>query len=158
MTYLSQSHAAALEAARAAGKKIVLVTGVFDVLHRLHKLFLEKAKVAGDFLVVGLESDVRVTAMKGVGRPINSQTVRQRNLASLQLADIVFVLPEQFGKPADHEALIAYLKPAVLAVSSHTKHLEAKSAILQKHGGQVIVVLEHDPSVSTTQLLGARKA
>ena len=155
MTYFSDSQGAALEAARAAGKKIVLVTGVFDVLHPLHKLFLEKAKAAGDFLVVGLESDVRVTAMKGIGRPINPQSVRQSNLASLQLADIVFILPEQFATPADREALIADIKPAVLAVSSHTKHLEAKSAILQKHGGQVIVVLEHDPSISTTQLLGS---
>ena len=155
MSYFSDSQVVALETARAAGKKIVLVTGVFDVLHPLHKLFLEKAKAAGDFLVVGLESDLRVTAMKGQGRPINLQAVRQSNLADLQLADIVFILPEQFGKPADHEALIANLKPAVLAVSSHTKHLEAKSAILQKHGGQVIVVLEHDPSISTTQLLGS---
>ncbi len=152
--YFSESQAAALAQARAAGKKIVLVTGVFDILHQLHRLFLEKAKAAGDFLVVGLESDLRVTAMKGKGRPINSQAIRQQKLEALNLADIVFILPEQFAGPTDHEALIAHIKPAVLAVSSHTKHLEAKSKILQKHGGQVIVVLEHDPSVSTTKLLG----
>jgi rfaE bifunctional protein nucleotidyltransferase chain/domain len=152
--YFSESQAAALAKAHTAGKKIVLVTGVFDILHQLHRLFLEKAKAAGDFLVVGLESDLRVTAMKGKGRPINPELVRQKNVTALNLADIVFILPEQFAGPVDHEALIAAIRPAVLAVSSHTKHLESKSKILQKHGGQVIVVLEHDPSVSTTKLLG----
>lgn len=153
MQYLSSSQAAALAEAHATGKKIVLATGVFDVLHRMHLEFLQKAKAAGDFLLVGLESDARVRVMKGAGRPINSQAVRQKNLSELHLADCVFILPEQFAGPADHEALIATLKPAVLAVSSHTKHLEAKRRILQKYDGQVIVVLAHDPSISTTQLL-----
>src|SRR3990172_12032671 len=58
---------------RSLGKKIVLVTGVFDLLHDEHRNFLKVAKKAGDFLIVGLESDTRVRALKGVGRPVHDQ-------------------------------------------------------------------------------------
>ncbi len=153
MSYLSPSQQQQLEQAQQRQQKVILATGVFDVLHHKHAEFLRKARAAGDFLIVGLESDVRVTAMKGPDRPINPAAKRQENLEKLGIADVVFVLPEQFAGPADHEALIAFIKPTALAVSSHTKHLEAKSQILQKYGGTVIVVLEHDPTISTTQMV-----
>lgn len=137
--------------------KRVLVTGVFDILHQEHQLFLEKAKALGGELWVGLESDTRVKQIKGPDRPINNQDVRQQNLEALGIADHVFILPEQFSQPADHERLIAELKPDVLAVSSHTDHLDKKQALLAKFGGQVVIVHQHNPAVSTTQLLSAHK-
>jgi D-beta-D-heptose 7-phosphate kinase/D-beta-D-heptose 1-phosphate adenosyltransferase len=84
----------------------VLVTGVFDLLHEEHILFLKKAKALGDYLVVGIESDVRVKQMKGEGRPVNSQSIRVENLKSLNIIDEVFVLPQEFSKPSDHTTLI----------------------------------------------------
>ncbi len=142
-----------LAAARSQNQKVVLATGVFDVLHSEHRAFLQAAKELGDFLVVGIESDVRVKKLKGPDRPINPQAQRVANLQTLAIADAIFILPEQFSQPADHEALIVAIKPAYLAVSAHTAHLEAKTAILAKVGGQVIVVRKHNQSISTTQLL-----
>lgn len=143
-----------LQLVRDQHQKIVLVTGVFDVLHQEHHNFLEKAKAVGDVLIVGLESDVRVRQMKGESRPIFSQEVRRQHLAEWELADLIFILPEHFGTPADHEKLISDIKPNVLAVSSHSPHLEAKQRILAKYGGEVRVVYQHNPELSSTILIG----
>lgn len=132
--------------------KKVLVTGVFDVLHTEHKTFLEKAKELG-YLIVGVESDVRVTAMKGQGRPIHSQQERVKNLEALGVADEVFILPEEFFLPEHHRSLIQSIEPDYLAVSSHTKHIDKKQKIMSECGGSVVIVHEHNPEVSTTLLL-----
>ncbi len=134
-------------------KNIVLATGVFDILHQEHTNFLKNAKAIGDYLIVGVESDVRVRQMKGEGRPVNSQVVRVKNLLHLNIADEVFVLPEQFSKPEDHKALIQKIKPRYLAVSSHSQHLDKKQAILKEFGGEVVIVHEHNPEISTTKIL-----
>ena len=142
-----------LEKLRVAGKTIVLVTGVFDILHAQHIIFLEKARAIGDVLLVGIESDARVTKMKGAGRPINTADKRRQALQKLPSVTNVFVLPEDFNKPQDHIRLIETIRPSFLAVSSHTAHLDKKRAILEAVGGRVVVVHEHEPSISTTKLL-----
>lgn len=138
-------------------KKIVLVTGVFDVLHLEHKQFLINAKTYGSILIVGIESDTRVRQLKGENRPINSQKVRKKNLLKWKIADEVFVLPEKFSTPQDHETLIKKIKPAVLAVSSHTPNLDKKRAILQKYGARVIVVHKHNSKISSTKIIEKKK-
>lgn len=132
-------------------KKVVLVTGVFDVLHQEHRIFLQKARQQGEQLIIGIESDVRVRKMKGVGRPINSQKNRVENLLKLQITNDIFILPEQFDKPEDHEALISSIKPNILAVSSHTMHLEEKKKIVEKYGGKVMIVHQQNPLHSSTK-------
>ncbi len=62
--------------ARKRGLKIVLVTGVFDLLHQEHVIFLAKAKSGGDLLIVAIESDMRVKKIKGNDRPIQGQADR----------------------------------------------------------------------------------
>ncbi len=137
----------------------VLATGVFDVLHEEHKLFLSKsaelARRYNLYLVVGVESDVRVRAMKGRGRPINSQLLRRQKLQDLGIADAVFVLPEKFDVPDDRRALLRALAPKYLALSAHTAHREAKSAMMAEIGGEAVVVHEHNPAVSTTLLVSS---
>jgi rfaE bifunctional protein nucleotidyltransferase chain/domain len=145
-----------LEKCRVGHKKIVLATGVFDILHQEHLLFLEKAKKTGDVLIVGLESDVRVKIMKGEGRPINSQAKRKTILEEQKIADLVFILPEEFCTPQDHDDLIRIIHPDILAVSSHTSHLDKKRAIVEKYGGELRVVHQHNPSISTTLILQQR--
>jgi glycerol-3-phosphate cytidylyltransferase len=134
------------------GKVITLVTGVFDLFHQEHLHFLQKAKELGDILIVGIESDVRVRKMKGEGRPIQNQETRLATIQNLPFVDIAFILPEDFSKPADHDQLIKEIHPAYLAVSSHTAHQKEKQAILAKYGGEVKVVLDQNPAVSTTLL------
>lgn len=142
-----------IKKAKQEGKAIVLATGVFDLLHIEHLNFLQKAKKAGDILIVGLESDTRVKIIKGEERPINNQIVRQKNISLLPYVDFCFILPDVFSSPEDHNRLIDAIKPNILAVSSHTKHLEAKNTILNKHGGKVQIVHDHNPNISTTQIL-----
>lgn len=134
-------------------QKKVLVTGVFDILHSEHIAFLKKAKALGSYLIVGLESDARVTQMKGPDRPVNPQNIRKQNLEDLDIADEVFILPEQFSNPEDHKKLIRKIKPDFLAVSSHTKYLDRKQTILNEFGGKVVIVHEYNPEVSTTKTL-----
>lgn len=131
----------------------VLVTGVFDVLHQEHLVFLERARALGEQLVVGIESDVRVQQLKGMARPVNSQAVRQENLEKLGVADEAFVLPEAFDTADDHRKLLASLRPDIIAVSSHTPHLAEKQQLMQEIGGRVEIVHQHNPAVSSTILL-----
>lgn len=134
----------------------VLVTGVFDVLHHEHINFLKKARELGDDLVIGIESDVRVRHIKGEGRPINNQKKRAKALENLGLASEVVILPEKFSKPEDHLAFIKSVEPDILAVSSHTAHLDKKKKIMDLVGGKLEIVYEHNPNVSTTHLLQSK--
>lgn len=142
-----------LTTVRENGEKIVLATGVFDVLHQEHIFFLQKAKKLGGFLVVGLESDIRVQKMKGQNRPVFSQKERKTQLEALGIADAVFILPEIFDLPEHHSQLIRDISPDFFAVSEQTPHLEEKKKVLQAHGSRLVVVHEHNPSISTTQIL-----
>ena len=128
-------------------------TGVFDVLHDEHRNFLQAAKKAGDLLIVGLEPDARVKLLKGEGRPVNGIENRLKNLDDWQIADALFVLPEDFGRKEHQESLIARLKPAILAVSSHTLHQDRKAAVMEKYGGELRVVHRHNPAVSSTKII-----
>lgn len=149
------SIAAYTQAKKKAGKKIVFVTGVFDLLHQEHKIFLEKAHNLGDVLIVGLESDVRVRAMKGPERPIQSQSIRRDSVSTLNFVDLAFILPQAFYLPDHHRALIRALKPDFLAVSSHSPHQGKKQQILNEFGGTLQIVHEHNPDVSTTKQISS---
>lgn len=145
-----------IETARQNGLKIILVTGVFDILHQEHLAFLEKAKALG-YLFVAIESDPRVRQIKGDGRPVNSAEKRQHNLEATGIMDQVVILPESFGAPEVRQQFLDELKPNVLAVSSHTAHLDKKRAMMEAIGGTLEIVHQHNPNVSTTQLLMAQK-
>jgi cytidyltransferase-like protein len=133
------------------GKTVVLVTGVFDLFHEEHRKFLEKAKGVGNILVVGVESDLRVRQLKGENRPIWNQDKRVSTIEEAGIANAAFVLPEQFSKPVDHERLIESIRPDFLAVSSHTQHQAEKQRIMEQFGGQLVIVHELNPAVSTSQ-------
>jgi rfaE bifunctional protein nucleotidyltransferase chain/domain len=138
---------------RQQGKTLVLATGVFDVLHQEHVLFLQKAKQVGDVLVVGVEANQRVKQLKGQARPIHSEEARRQQLEGLHIADMVFILPDAFNTEAEYRAFTHHLKPDILAVSSHTNFQELKQKLMQEVGGELRVVHEHNPAISTTILL-----
>lgn len=91
------------------GKKIVFTNGCFDILHAGHVIFLEKAKNFGDLLILGLNSDRSVQALKGKGRPINNQDDRAYILAALEVVDYVVI----FDDDTPYE-LIKLIKPHTL--------------------------------------------
>lgn len=138
--------------ARDEMKRIVFVSGVFDLYHQEHQSFLEHARSIGNFLVVGIESDLRVKNMKGPERPFDGQRERCRAVISSGVVDQAEILPENFSRPEHHRALIGLLRPDFIAVSSHSPYQEAKSAIAAEFGGKLKVVYDHNPDVSTTKL------
>ncbi len=79
---------------RAAGKKVVFTNGCFDMIHRGHIHHLREARLAGDVLIVGLNSDESVTRVKGQGRPILGIEDRLSVLTSLPFVDYVVVFEE----------------------------------------------------------------
>ena len=91
------------------GEKIVFTNGCFDLLHVGHICYLEKAKSYGDILIVGINSDKSVKAIKGKDRPINVESDRAYILASIEVVDYVVIFHE--NTPYD---LIKVIKPHTL--------------------------------------------
>ncbi len=141
----------AVEQAKKDLRRIVFVSGVFDLFHEEHQRFLAKAREVGNFLVVGIESDDRVRRTKGPDRPYDPQAQRLAAVLASGLVDAAAILPERFDTPAHHRALISLLRPHILAVSSHSPHQTAKAAILREFGGKLVVVHQHNPAISTTK-------
>jgi rfaE bifunctional protein nucleotidyltransferase chain/domain len=140
--------------AKTAGKKIVITSGVFDLLHEAHKEYLHKAKEAGDYLIVLLESDIRTKEMKGDERPIWNQDKRREEIKKLGFVDDVLILPPEFKNPLRYEEIVILLAPDIYAESSNSIALDHKTKMMQKYGGEVKIVLEEIPDISTTKMLG----
>jgi rfaE bifunctional protein nucleotidyltransferase chain/domain len=79
---------------RAAGRRVVLTNGCFDILHAGHIALLEAARREGELLVVALNSDASVTRLKGAGRPLLPEAERAEILLALESVDRVVVYEE----------------------------------------------------------------
>ena len=80
--------------ARRAGKKIVTTNGCFDVLHVGHIRYLQQAKRQGDILIVAVNSDDSMRAIKGDKRPLVPEDERAEMLSALECVDYVTIFPE----------------------------------------------------------------
>ncbi len=151
MQYSIKSFTPRASQLRSGGNKLVLATGFFDLLHQEHINFLRAAKSSGDILIVAVESDERARALKGEGRPIETQSIRLDHLTPY--ADHLIALDQTFNNPAAFESLIEAVLPSVLAVSSHTAHQDKKAALVSKYGGILKVVHTHNSSISTSKII-----
>ena len=97
------------EGLRAAGKRLVFTNGCFDILHVGHVRYLAAARALGDALLVGINSDRAVRALKGAGRPVLNEAERAEMLAALAAVDYVTVFDADSPR-----SLIAELLPDVL--------------------------------------------
>jgi len=138
--------------AREAGACIVLANGCFDVLHAGHVRYLAGAKTLGDLLIVGVNSDEQVRALKGTGRPVMPEAERAELVASIEAVDFVTIFPEPTV-----EALLLELKPDVHAKGTdYTEDTVPEREVVRSYGGRVAIV--GDPKDhSTTELLGRLK-
>jgi D-beta-D-heptose 7-phosphate kinase/D-beta-D-heptose 1-phosphate adenosyltransferase len=96
----------------------VMVNGTFDVLHPGHIALLNTARSYGNFLVVAIDTDRRVTELKGLQRPINCQNDRRIMLSNLKAVDIV----EFFDSKEELIELMKKYKPDVYVKGSDWKH------------------------------------
>jgi rfaE bifunctional protein nucleotidyltransferase chain/domain len=79
---------------QSAGRSVVFANGCFDVLHVGHIRFLEEARCQGNALIVGINTDGSVRALKGEGRPLQSESERASLVAALSAVDAVVLFEE----------------------------------------------------------------
>jgi D-glycero-beta-D-manno-heptose 1-phosphate adenylyltransferase len=82
------------ERLRGEGKRVVLTNGVFDLLHTGHLYYLKKARGLGDALMIALNADASVRALKGPSRPVQNQAQRAYALGALECVDAVTIFAE----------------------------------------------------------------
>jgi D-beta-D-heptose 7-phosphate kinase/D-beta-D-heptose 1-phosphate adenosyltransferase len=138
----------ALSARRARKERIVFTNGCFDLLHVGHTRYLQEARKLGDCLVVGLNSDASVRAIKSDGRPVVPQAQRAEVLAALACVDHVVI----FDEP-DPQNLIARVQPDILVKGGDWPIDQIVGReIVQARGGRVVTI-PLVPDVSTTSLI-----
>ncbi len=122
-----------VEHQRHLGKEIVFTNGVFDLLHPGHVRYLRAARREGDALIVAVNSNRSVRAIKGPSRPINPEAERAEVLAALECVDAVVVFDED-----DPQEIISRLQPDVL-VKGADWELDAiiGREIVEARGGRV---------------------
>ena len=137
-----------IAAHRAAGRRIVLTNGCFDVLHRGHTRYLNQAKQLGDILVVALNDDAGVRRLKGPDRPINPIADRAGVIASLSCVDYVTVFDTDTLVP-----LIEQLRPDVYAKGGdYTAQMLEETPAVEACGGRVSI-LDYVPERSTAAVV-----
>jgi 3-deoxy-manno-octulosonate cytidylyltransferase (CMP-KDO synthetase) len=127
---------AQLEGLRTSGHKVVFTNGCFDILHVGHIELLEMARGAGDFLVVGVNSDASVRRLKGESRPIHPQEARAKVLAALGCVDAVVIFDED--TPIE---TIRVLKPGVhVKGGDYLAEDLPETPVVRENGGEVLIV------------------
>lgn len=130
------------------GKTIVFTNGCFDILHEGHIRYLRKAKKYGDILVVGLNTDSSVRAIKGQNRPIIPQRSRAEVLTSLNMVDYVVLFSEE--TPYN---LIKFLKPNVLVKGADYEISEIAGADIVKANGGKVVRVHLEKGFGTSEII-----
>jgi D-beta-D-heptose 7-phosphate kinase/D-beta-D-heptose 1-phosphate adenosyltransferase len=119
-----------------AGKKIVFTNGCFDILHPGHLEVLSRAAEAGNILIVGLNSNVSVTRLKGKHRPVNSELFRTQMMANLQIVDAVTV----FDEDTPSELISAIVPDVLVKGGDYTPETIIGADVVIGTGGMVMVV------------------
>jgi rfaE bifunctional protein nucleotidyltransferase chain/domain len=136
------------EALRASGKRVVFTNGCFDVLHAGHVSYLAWARAQGDALIVGLNSDSSVRALKGDRRPIVPFDDRATLLLALRSVDAVV----GFSEPTP-EALLEKLGPDVHVKSAQYREDELPERTVVLARGGTIALAPHVDGHSTTDVI-----
>jgi D-beta-D-heptose 7-phosphate kinase / D-beta-D-heptose 1-phosphate adenosyltransferase len=130
------------------GEKIVFTNGCFDLIHVGHVRYLQKARILGDRLVVGLNSDHSVRRIKDPGRPLISEDQRAEVMAALECVDYVVLFDED-----DPFELIKEIKPDILVKGADWSMDKIIGASLVSSYGGEVQRIELVPSISTSEII-----
>ena len=136
---------------RRAGERIILANGAFDLLHVGHVRYLRGAKALGGKLVVAVNSDESVRALKGEGRPIMPEEERAEIVAALADVDAVTIFPEP-----DVRAIIREIRPDIQAKGTdYTAESVPERDAMAEYGGRVAIVGDAKDH-STSEIIRSR--
>ncbi len=140
---------------RAAGKKIVLTNGVFDLLHTGHLYYLQQARAQGDALCIALNADASVRALKGPLRPVQNETQRAYALGALACVDAVII----FNTPRLDAEIRALAPDVYCKAGDYTlEKLDPGERAALASVGARIEFMPFLPGFSTTALIARIKA
>ncbi|RUM38574.1 MAG: D-glycero-beta-D-manno-heptose 1-phosphate adenylyltransferase [Desulfobulbus sp.] len=133
---------------RNQGSRVAFTNGCFDLLHSGHVSYLEHARRTADFLIVGVNSDRSVRALKGAGRPVNSEQDRLRVLAALGCVDFVVL----FDEDTPHREITSLMPDVLVKGADWPEDAIVGAAEVKAAGGRVVRVgFEHQ--CSTTAII-----
>jgi rfaE bifunctional protein nucleotidyltransferase chain/domain len=129
---------AACEAERVRGSRVVFTNGCFDILHRGHVYYLEKAAELGDVLVVGVNSDRSVRELKGPSRPVIPEDDRAHLVASLASVRYVCV----FDEATPYELIRAVGPDVLVKGAGYERETIVGADLVEARGGEVTAIEE----------------
>lgn len=140
---------------RGKGQRLVFTNGCFDLLHVGHVRYLEAARALGDALIVAINGDESVRALKGDGRPLNRETERAEVIAALEHVDYVVIFPEVRAT-----ALLEKVRPAIYVKGGDytTATLDGEERAALERAGAEIRILPFESGYSTSGLLEKMRA
>jgi rfaE bifunctional protein nucleotidyltransferase chain/domain len=140
--------------ARSRRELVVFTNGCFDLLHLGHVEYLEQAAAMGDHLIVALNNDRSVRAIKGPDRPVVGEVHRSRVVASLACVDCVVL----FDEPTP-ERLISSLEPDVLVKGGDwPREKIVGGSLVESWGGRVVSIESSVPECSSSGLIDRIKS
>lgn len=130
---------------RASGRRVVFANGCFDLIHVGHIRYLQNARAIGDVLILGINSDAGVTALKGKGRPLQTQAERAEILASLDCVDYVLLFDA-----LTVDGVLSELRPDIhVKGTDYTEESVPERETVRSYGGQVAIA--GDPKDHSTR-------
>ena len=137
---------AQVRALKAAGCRIVLTSGSFDLIHLGHVKYLARAKACGDVLLVGVDSDAKIRRRKGEDRPMVPQAERLEMLAYQRPVDLIYLKNDDDPR----WGLIRAAEPDVLVLTAGHAYSAAEQEALLEFCGRIEVV-ERQSDVTTSE-------
>jgi rfaE bifunctional protein nucleotidyltransferase chain/domain len=138
-----------IEWRRSRGQTLVFTNGCFDVLHRGHIDYLRFCRAQGDVVIVGLNSDASVRALKGPQRPINNQQDRAAVLSGLETVDLITIFDEASVLP-----LVQKVRPDVIVKGGDWGNKQGVVGweFVESYGGRVMLAPLVQGKSSTTTI------
>jgi rfaE bifunctional protein nucleotidyltransferase chain/domain len=135
---------------RDAGKRLVFTNGCFDLLHVGHVRYLAAARALGDALILGVNGDESVRALKGPNRPINRERDRAEVLAALEAVDLLTIFPE----PRATRLLTAVRPDIYVKGGDYTPETlnEEERTTLDQIGAEIHII-PFEPGYSTSRII-----
>jgi len=130
------------------GKRVVFTNGVFDILHPGHVRYLATARSHGDALIVAINSDRSVKAIKGPERPVNTEADRAEVITALACVDAAVV----FDEDTPHD-IISAIQPDVLVKGADWAHDKIVGRDIVEARGGVVIRVRVEAGHSTTGVI-----